>query len=336
MTPADHIQSVPDDLRIKSILILGGTVKVPEGFSHPFAEPKGDGTGRFTLSFGGTRLAKPYSEKEGEFELVEADDGYRILKDGVPLVEGVGIVEKHCHSPYQANIRLDPSMSDADMMQRLNDLVATGTVHGISIGTSDGIPLDDCVRSIRTIRGSHPDLPIGLSYEPCPVEDLERLKEAGLDEFRLNIHSTVPRIFSYLHPDQDLDGTVRCLEDAVEVFGRGKVSTGLCAGLGETDAEIEGVMRRMAEIGVLCDLKYRRVKPSERGRAEAALGPIPETDPERFARLGMMLKGIEEENGLDSRTCGTLCIACRGCNLVPFLDYRRLMMWSALGTLMNA
>ena len=314
--------AIPEDLRIKSILILGGDVKVPEGFSHPYAEPKGDGTGRFTMSFGDTRIAKRYSPDEGEFELVPDGEGYRILRDGVPLIDGVGLVEKHCHSPYQANVRVDPSVSDEEMMDRLQALVDTGTVHGISVGAVKDASLEDCVRSIRSMRDAHPDLPIGLSWRPCPVEDLKRLKDAGLDEFRLNIHSTVPRISGFLGEKDGLEDMLRCLSDAVRVFGRGRVSTGLYAGLGETDGEIEGTMREMAGLGVVCDLKYRRIKPAERERAEEMLGCISETDPERFAALGMRLKEIESEYGLDSRTCRTLCIACRGCNLVPFLDYR--------------
>ncbi len=314
--------TIPEDLRIKSILILGGDVRVPEGFSHPYAEPKGDGTGRFTISFGDTRIAKRYSPDEGEFELVPDGDGYRLLRDGAPLVDGVGLVEKHCHSPYQANVRLDPAVSDDEMMDRLQALVDTGTVRGISVGATKDATLEDCVRSIRMMRDVHPDLPIGLSWRPCPEGDLIRLKEAGLDEFRLNIHSTVPRISEFLGERDGLEDMLRCLSDAAEVFGRGKVSTGLYAGLGETDGEIEGVMREMAGMGVVCDLKYRRIKPAERERAEEMLGSVPTMDPERFAGLGMKLKGIEREYGLDSRTCGTLCIACRGCNLVPFLDYR--------------
>ncbi len=314
--------TIPEDLRIKSILILGGDVKVPKGFSHPYAEPKGDGTGRFTLSFGSTRIAKRYSSGEGEFELVPDGDGYRLLRDGRLLADGVGLVEKHCHSPYQANVRLDPEVSDGEMMDRLRSLVDTGTVRGISVGASKDVSLEDCVRSIGMMRSGYPDLPMGLSWRPCPAGDLIRLKEAGLDEFRLNIHSTVSRISEFLGEGDEMPAMMQCLSDAVEVFGRGKVSTGLYAGLGETDEEIGGSMRGLAEMGVICDLKYRRIKPAERGRAEEMFGSVPSMDAERFARLGMMLKEIEGEYGLDSRTCGTLCIACRGCNLVPFLDYR--------------
>jgi len=213
-------------------------------------------------------------------------------------------------------------VSDGEMLEKLQSLVDTGTVRGISVGATKDATLEDCVRSIRRMREAHPDLPIGLSYRPCPAEDLERLKDAGLDEFRLNIHSTVPRISGFLGERDGLEDMLRCLSDAAGVFGRGRVSTGLYAGLGETDGEIEGTMREMAELGVVCDLKYRRIKPAEKERAEEMLGCIPEADPERFATLGVRLKEIEKENGLDSRNCRTLCIACRGCNLVPFLDYR--------------
>ncbi len=313
---------IPDDLRVKSIMILGGTVKVPEGFSHPDADPREDGTGQFMLSFGNTRVYKDYSQKEGEFELAEDGNGFTLSKDGIPLVGGVGLVKRYCHAPNQANVKLDPEVSNEDMLNDLKALVDTGTVRGISISLAKEVTLEDCTRSISKIRGSYLRIPIGLSYRPCTADDLVSLKDAGLDEFRLNVFSTVPRIFDYVNKGQDLQEVLRCLEEAVRIFGKGRVSTSLIAGLGETDEEIEGSMRDMAQRGVLSDIKYKRIKPEDMEQAEAELGTIPPMDPARFARFGARLKEIEAENGLDSNTFKTLCIACRGCNLVPFIDYR--------------
>ncbi len=312
---------IPDDLRIKSIMILGGSVKVPYGFSHPDADPKEDGTGQFMLSFGNTRVYKDYSQETGEFELAEGGDGFTLLKDGLPLVGGVGLVKRCCHAPNQANVRLDPAVSDEDMLRNLQAFVDTGTVRGISISVAEDATLEDCIRSIRKIYASHPEIPVGLSYRPCTANDLMGLKDAGLDEFRLNVLSTVPRIFDYVNKGQDMQEVLRCLDDAVRIFGKGRVSTSLLVGLGETDEEIEGVMRDMAGRGVLSDLKYRKIRSEDRDVAESALGEISPSDPDRFARLGVMLKKIEIESELDSNTFKTLCIACRGCNLVPFLDY---------------
>ncbi len=315
------INDVPDELRLKSILILGGKVKVPARFSHPDAEPNGDGTGAFILSFGGSRISKKYSETEGEFELSFNGPGFSLSKDGALLAKDVGIVKRHSHSPFQANVKLDPAVPKEEMMGGLQRIMDTGTVRGISAGIAKDAGLDFCVESVRRIREAWPDIPIGLRYRPCSKDDLAKLKEAGVDELKLNIGSTVPRISAYLDEGQDMDGIVRCLEDAVEVFGRGRVATTLYAGLGETDEEIEGCMRAMASRGVLSDLKLKKIPPKDAERARSMLGEIPRTDAERLARLGMMLKAIESEQGLDSGTFKTLCIACRCCNLVPFLDF---------------
>lgn len=312
---------VPDELRLKSILILGGDVKVPAGFSHPDAEPKGDGTGSFILSFGRSRISKKYSETEGEFELSPNGTGFSLSKDGDLLAKGIGLVRRHCHSPFQANVKLDPAVPDAEMMDGLQRIMDTGTVRGISAGTAKDADLEHCIASVRMIREAWPDVPIGLRYRPCPKDDLVKLRDAGVDELKLNIGSTVPRIFAFLNEGQDMDAIVRCLEDAVDVFGKGRVATSLYAGLGETDGEIEGCMRSMASRGVVSDLKNKKILSKDAERAGSVLGDIPPMDAERLMRLGMMLKTIESEQGLDSSTFKTLCIACRCCNLVPFLDF---------------
>lgn len=312
---------VPDELRLKSILILGGNVKVPAGFSHPAAEPKEDGTGSFILSFGRSRISKKYSETEGEFELSPDGAVFSLSKDGIVLAEDVGLVKSHSHSPFQANVKLDPAVPEAEIMEKLQRLMDTGTVRGISVGIVKDASPEYCIASIRMIREAWPGIPIGLRYRPCPKDELVKLKDAGTDELKLNIGSTVPRIFAYLNGDQDMDDAVRCLEDAVDVFGKGRVATSLYAGLGETDEEIEECMKAMASRGVLSDLKHKKIPSKDIERARSELGEVPPMDAERLARLGMMLKRIESEQGLDSGTFKTLCIACRCCNLVPFLDF---------------
>lgn len=310
-----------DDLYTKSVLILGGDVKVPEGFEHPYADAAGDGSGMFMLAFGGTRVYKHYSPVKGEFELRDQGDGYSLEHLGKPFLERVDLVKRYSHAPNQANINISRFDSDEEMMSALDELVETGSVLGISVATGAATTVEDCVRSIAKMRERCPGIPIGLSYRVCSRDDLERIKSAGADEYKLNIGSKIPRIFEVLNPGQSIDDYMSCYNEAVSVFGKGSVSNSLFVGLGETDAEMEESMRDLASIGVLSDLKVKRITDANRSDLESCLGPIPALSPERLMSLGLMLKRIEGEYGLDPNTYKTLCNACRGCNLVPFLDY---------------
>ena len=307
-----------EDLILKSELILGGSgMKVPQGFEHPYANPKDDGTGTIIISFGNTRFRMRYSPDNGDFELCEGQEGYFLTHKGEPFIDRIEFVQAFCHSPYQANVNLGKFSSIEEILDYTDRIVATGTVKGITVTTGPTATLDDCLEAIKALHSRFPDIPIGLSYKVTTRDNLISLKEAGLTEIEISIGSTVPRIFDALHEGESMDSILDCLKESVEIFGRGYVITGLYAGLGETDEEMEKSMRDVSSIGVLTDLKVKK----KRDQYEAKLGHIEPLTTERLVMFGKMLKDIETENGLDTRTTNTLCLSCRCCNLVAFKDY---------------
>lgn len=310
-----------DDLYAKSVLIVGGDVKVPVGFEHPYADAAEDGTGMFMLSFGKTRIYKHYSPEAGEFELCGRDGFYSLTHRGELFLDRVELVKRYSHAPNQANINLGRYDSDDEMLVALKALVDTDTVRGISVSTGSGTTIDDCVRMIGRMHESYPSIPIGLSYRVCSRGDLQAIKDAGVREYKLNVGSTVPRLFDAINPGQNLEDYLDCFRNAVSVFGKGSVANSLYAGLGETDSEMEKSIRDLASIGVLSDIKMKKITDRNKAELESCLGPIPLLSADKLASFGLMLKTIEAEYGLDPNTYKTLCNACRGCNLVPFMDF---------------
>lgn len=310
-----------NDLFEKSTLILGGNIKVPAGFTHPFADGKEDGSGTFMLSFGGTRVYKNYSPVEGEFELVATDDGYSLTHNGKPFIKKVELVKRFSHAPNQANINIGKFESDEALMRKLDELVATGTVEGISLSTGASNTDEDSIRVIELMHNKYPSIPIGFSYRVVPKGRLQEFKDAGVTEYKLNVGSTADRLFSFYNPDQDYDTMMQCYVDAVEVFGKGRVANSLFVGLGETEEEMRKSINDLASRGVLSDIKIKKVNDDNRAIIEAKVGPISPLTREKLESFAIMLKKAEEENGLDANTYKTLCNACRGCNLVPFMDY---------------
>ena len=310
-----------ENLKLKSILILGGNVKVPNGFSHAYADSKEDGTGSFMLGFGSARIDKTYSVKDGEFELVGNPGAYSLKHEGKSFIEKVEIIRKYCHSPDQANVNLGKFESPDDLKDYLDGLVSTGTVKGISVSRGKNTTLGECIEAVGTMHGTYPDLPIGLSYGVCSKQDMLKLKDCGVNEFKISLGSTADRIFNVLMPTQNKEQIMKCLEDAVDVFGKGRVHTTLFVGLGETDAEIEKSITDVSRMGVLTDLKVKKITSANREKFESELGDIKPLSAERLAAMGKKLKDTEKKFGLDRYVPNTLCLACRGCNLVPFKEY---------------
>ena len=67
------------------------------------------------------------------------------------------------------------------------------------------------------------------------LSQIDRLKEAGADEIKLNLETFDPEIFKKVCGELDLDWIMEALEHAVEVFGRGKVTSNIIIGMGESD-----------------------------------------------------------------------------------------------------
>ena len=119
--------------------------------------------------------------------------------------------------------------------------------------------MDRFVDVIRAVRSRCPDMPIGVEPYVSSREHIERLKEAGADEIKLNLESPSREIFSRACPDLDMDSIWSLLSDAVDVFGRGRVVSNIIYGMGETDADLDVAMERMCRMGVLPGLRALRV-----------------------------------------------------------------------------
>lgn len=310
-----------NELILKSTLMLGGNVKVSRGFSHPYADSNGDGTGSFMIGFGNSRIYKTYSEDDGDFELIDDSGTYILTHHGQPFIDGVEMIKRYCHAPNQANVNLGEFDTDEEMMVYLNGLVDTGTVRGITVSIKEGTELETCVHRIRIMHNAYPNIPIGISFRICPRGDLLQIKNAGATEIKINIESTIERICNVLSPNQSVSEYFECLNDSIQIFGKGYVMTSFYVGVGETKNEIEKIFDTLGKMGVLSDIKIKRIDEKTKLKLESEFGVIEPPTVEELSRIGMMLKESEIKYDLDSNNTKTLCIACRGCNLVPFVEY---------------
>lgn len=338
-----------DLLEKKAILALGGPVLLPEGFEIPFRVSRstaGPGAGFYSIAMGFDRfrVKKSVSYETGEFELHDEGGRLSLTHRGQPFLDDISLMPVVRHCPEQAFFDLDPRCmfhcaycsspvicGDEDkhldserIMEMLRESVSSHDVKAVSFTSgvygSIGETVERLADVIGRVRSEYPDMPIGVEPYVSSEEHIRKLKDAGADEIKLNLQCADRVIFSKVCPDLDYDGILSNLESAVRIFGRGRVTSNVIYGLGESDEDVRRVTELLCSMGVIPGLRALRINKYNRSNLETAIGqPVPVT-PERSLAVAKMQKEVMEKHGLTSVTSHTMCLECGCCDLVPFRD----------------
>jgi biotin synthase len=136
---------------------------------------------------------------------------------------------------------------------------------------------------------------ISVSISAVDRPMLERLKDAGASRVGIALDGASEEVFDRIKGADvgnpyTWEGNWRSLGSAVEIFGRGHVSTHIIVGLGETDEDIVRTMIKCMEEGVLASLfAYTSMKGTQQ------IGDPPELERYRalqVARAIIMDKGV--------------------------------------------
>lgn len=102
-------------------------------------------------------------------------------------------------------------------------------------------------------------VPISLSCQPLTTENIRRLADAGVECIGISLDAATEALFNKVKgvlagSPYNWERQFKLLKEAVHVFGKGKVSTHLIVGLGETEREMVKTMQRCVDMGVLPSL----------------------------------------------------------------------------------
>ena len=102
----------------------------------------------------------------------------------------------------------------------------------------------------------HVTIPISVSCQPLNSENIRKLAEAGAERVGIAIDAATEKLFNEVkganaNGPYTWENQFKQLHKALEIFGRGKVSTHLIIGLGETENEAISLIQRCVDIGVL-------------------------------------------------------------------------------------
>lgn len=103
---------------------------------------------------------------------------------------------------------------------------------------------------------SHVKVPVSISCQPLNRENMRQLAEVGAERIGIPLDAATEELFNkvkgrhvggpYIWEEQ-----FKLLSEAVEIFGKGKVSTHVIVGLGETEKEMVKTIQRCVDMGVL-------------------------------------------------------------------------------------
>jgi MoaA/NifB/PqqE/SkfB family radical SAM enzyme len=335
----------------KAKLLEIGEINIPREIDMPCFASRSTagpdtGSSSHAFQFGNTRVKLGLTKSpDARLRLTQSPKGYAIYLDGEKFIEHVNVLPLVAHAPNQAFLNLSgecimgcafcampaPSAKPSDPLssERSLNIIAINARHPVfeAVAITSGIP--DSVtetnlrmlNSVGEIRAQYPAIPIGVEPYIEDLGDLQRFRDAGATEMKINIEAWSAGLFKKVCPNRSREKTLAALEMAVDVFGRGKVTSNIIIGLGEKDEDVIEGLNVLSRIGVIPNIRGIRLGPGNQAKLHKALGAVPErVSAERMLALAGKHKKILETNNLDAGKFDTMCFSCRCCDIVPMID----------------
>ena len=149
-----------------------------------------------------------------------------------------------------------PVFPTESVVNRLEKAVKEGKVKRVCLQVLNYPRVFDHLTCLVNVIHKKIDAPISVSCQPLDIDNIRFLAEAGVERIAIPLDASTEELFNkvkgfsaggpYIWDEQ-----FKILGDAVNVFGRGKVSTHLIVGLGETERDMIRLIQRCVDMGVL-------------------------------------------------------------------------------------
>lgn len=182
--------------------------------------------------------------------------------------------------------------------------------------TKNGKEIEITKKLIKWVKDKY-DVFVGVEIYPESKRDILDFKNAGADEFKLNIEIYNKELFEKLCPEKDYNTIIDYLTFAVSLFGRGKVSTNMIFGI---DDRIETLIQGVdffAKKGIMANLRPLSFDPLIKESIEKIIKRnLDKKSKEEMIELANKQEIIWKKNNLWPIPSKTMCFGCRGCDLV--------------------
>jgi radical SAM protein (TIGR04043 family) len=205
--------------------------------------------------------------------------------------------------------RADAAARDLD--GAVDITLTTGTTHGHDKGA---MYVARCAHTMKQASG----LPVEVQFEPPDDLDvLDAVHEMGADSVGMHVESFDPDVLARVAPAKartGIDGYFRAWEHAVDLFGRGQVSTYVILGMGEDLELTVAGCHRAIDIGVYPFVVPLRPVPGT--PLGDALPPGPEDMESVYRRVVPYLVA----RGLGSWNVRAGCARCQACSAMTAME----------------
>ena len=189
--------------------------------------------------------------------------------------------------------------------------LTTGTTHGHDKGA---MYVARCAQAMKEASG----LPVEVQFEPPDdISVLDAVREMGVDTVGMHVESFDPDVLARVAPAKartGIDGYFRAWERAVQLFGRGQVSTYVILGMGEDlDLTVAGC-RRAIDVGVYPFVVPLRPVPG------TPLGDVLPPGPDYMESVYRRVVPYLVARGLGSWNVRAGCARCQACSAMTAME----------------
>ena len=148
-----------------------------------------------------------------------------------------------------------PSLTTLQIINAIPNAVKSGRIKRVCIQALNYPSVFNDVISVVSCIRSKCNVPISVSCQPVEIETMKELATAGVERIGIPLDAANEEIFNKTKGKQadgpyDWNQQLQALEVAVHVFGKGKVSTHLIVGLGETEKDMTCIIQRCVDMSV--------------------------------------------------------------------------------------
>jgi biotin synthase len=148
-----------------------------------------------------------------------------------------------------------PAFATEKVVEGIENTVKAGTMKRVCVQTLNyPEAFDDVLLLVKEIK-SRVLVPVSVSCKPLKQEKMKVLADAGVNRISIALDAATEKIFGEIK-GRNIGGPYfwekqhEALREAVNVFGKGSVSTHLIVGLGETEQELCQTIQGCIELGV--------------------------------------------------------------------------------------
>ncbi|MEM2767147.1 MAG: radical SAM protein [Candidatus Bathyarchaeia archaeon] len=168
-----------------------------------------------------------------------------------------------CPQARQSRSRADmlsrvswPAFPTLEVLSRIGEAAEKGVIKRVCIQALNYPEVFTHLKTLVKALSQHAYIPISVSCQPLNPENIKLLAESGVERIGIPIDAATEEIFDRVKGaaaggPYNMKQQFTLLEEAVKIFGKGRVSTHLIVGLGETERDMAQTIQKCVDTGVL-------------------------------------------------------------------------------------